>query len=103
MRVSLMDVHGALSRVVFAVSDNLKPLWVDVSAQWQNFAYLSIRIECRGKDVQKVVDRLTHGVLQAEYDYRFTCSYPTRPDPEDWVVVTAYPNLQHDDRVVNGR
>lgn len=93
MTPSLMDVHGALSNLVFAVRQNLEPLWTRVHAEWQNGTYLSVVVECRGKNVQEIADRLSHGVLQGDYDYRFSVSYPTSVGPNDWVEVRAYPRL----------
>lgn len=97
-RVSLMDVHGSLSHLVFAVRENLKPLWVTVTAEWSDHTYLSVLVECRGKDVQMIADRLNHGVLQGKYDYRFTVSYGTGREPNEWTWVRAYPDLMHDHR-----
>lgn len=97
-RVSLMDVHGALSHLVFAVKQCLEPLPVDVEADYNNTTYLSLLVSCRGKDVQKIADRLNHGVLQGEYDYRFRVAYSTGCDPNEWTWVRAYPDLMHDHR-----
>lgn len=95
-RPSLMDVHGALSYWVFAVQQNLEPLWVTVTAEWHSITYLNIVVECRGKDVQMVADRLRHGVLQGEFDYRFrSVSMPVGTPDHEWTVVRAYPDLQH--------
>jgi len=96
----LLSVHGALSTLVYAVSETLKPMMVDVSARWRNGTYLSVEIECRERNKQKVIDRLSHGALVGEYDYRFSLSYLTMPaDPDDWVTVTAYPDMHHDVRI----
>lgn len=102
-RVSLMDVHSALSHLVFAVKQNLEPMYVGVKAEWENYTYLVVEVECRGKDVQKIADRLSHGVLQGDYDYRFRVSYPINPEPDAWVNVRAYPDLGHDDRLLQKR
>jgi len=98
-RVSLMEVHSALSHLTFAVGEALRPLNVGVSAKWDQYTYLSVQVECSERDKQKVVDQLSHGVLQEPYDYRFRCSYPTGGSPTDWVTVSAYPNMTHDDNL----
>jgi hypothetical protein len=93
----LIDIHGELSRLVFAVQQNLEPLPVEVRAEWQNGTYLSVAVECKGKHVQTVSDRLVHGVLQGEFDYRFrSIARPTGIGPDAWTTVRAYPDLQHD-------
>lgn len=98
--VSLMDVHGAISNLAFAVSQTLEPLSVDVRVAWDRFTYLHVDVECRERDRQTVVDRLSHGALTGSYDYRFSVSHPLgEKDPDAWVVVKAYPNLSHDDKI----
>lgn len=93
---SLMDVHGELSRLVFAVQQNLEPLMVDVSAEWHNNTYLVVVVECKGKHVQTVADRLAHGILQGEFDYRFrSIARPTGIGPDAWTSVRAYPDMHH--------
>jgi len=97
---NLLSVHGALSTLVYAVSETLKPMMVDVSARWRSGTYLSVEIECRERNKQKVIDRLSHGALIGNYDYRFRLSYSTSPaDPDEWVIVTAYPDMHHDVRI----
>jgi hypothetical protein len=96
---SLGAAHSALSHLCFAVGETLAPMWVQVRAQWQNGTYLTVEVMCREKNKQEVIDRLLHGALVQDYDYRFRVSYPTGPvDPHTWVTVTAYPDMQHDDR-----
>lgn len=98
-RATLFDVHHSLSHLVFAVRENLKPLWVTVTAEWHEITYLTVAVECRGKDVQMVADRLVHGVLQGEYDYRFrSVSKPVGIGPDTWTIVRASPDMQHDQR-----
>lgn len=100
-RVSLFDVHGSLSALVFAVNKALDPIMCEVTAQWKNGTYLSITVEVRAKHKQLVIDRLSHGVLVDDYDYRFSLSYATMPEePDDWIFITAYPDMHHDDRRV---
>lgn len=102
--ISLSDVHGALSGLVYAVHLALDPIICEVKAHWQNDIYLSVTVECRERDKQRVIDKLAHGAIHGDYDYRFRLSYPTMPkDPDDWTVVTAYPDIHHDDRRVKGR
>ena len=96
----LLSVHGALSSLVYAVSETLRPLAVDVSARWRNGTYLAVEIECREKHKQMVIDRLSHGALVGDFDYRFSLSYPTSvSDPDEWVFVTAHPDMHHDVRI----
>lgn len=98
-RVSLMDVHSTLSHLIFAVSETLKPLNVGVKATWDQYTYLSVHVDCYERDKQMVIDRLSHGALYGEYDYRFSCSYPTwKINPMDWVTVKAYPDMSWDDK-----
>lgn len=99
-RVSLMEVHSALSHLVFAVGQALMTLNVRVSACWEQHTYLCVEVECREKDRQMVVDRLSHGALTEQYDYRFSVSHPTgETDQNAWVVVRAYPDMGHDDKL----
>lgn len=101
-KVSLMDVHSTLSHLSFAVVQTLKPLNVGVKVMWDQWTYLSVLVECYERDKQMVIDRLSHGVLYGEYDYRFLVSYPTgKIDPTDWVTVKAYPDMSHDDKLFN--
>lgn len=98
-QISLLDVHCVLSALSFAVKETLSPLWVDVKVQWREGTYLSVEVECRARNKQEVIDRLAHGALVGKYDYRFRLSYPTMPtEPDDWLTVTAYPDMHHDDR-----
>lgn len=93
---TLSETHSALSHLVHAVRLALEPLSVDVIAQWRSSTYLSVEIACAERDKQRVVDALTHGALHDTYDYRFQLSYSTSPThPDDWVRVTAYPDLFH--------
>jgi hypothetical protein len=56
---------------------------------------LFIEIEVRAKDSVQVADRLQHGVLWGEYDYRFSAGREISEDPERFVKVTAYPRWDH--------
>lgn len=93
-----MDVHNALSHLVFAVDQALEPFIVEVKAEWQSHTYLSVEVGCYGRNVQPIADRLCHGVLQGPYDYRFRVSHPMHSHDDEWTWVKAYPDLQHDDR-----
>jgi hypothetical protein len=97
-RVSLMEVHGSLSALCFAVKQCLSDVNCDVYGEYRQGTYISIKIECLGRNMQKVVDRMVHGVLQGDYDYRFKVSYPGAVDDLEWITVTAYPDMSHDDR-----
>lgn len=103
-KVSLFEVHGALASLVYAVKKTMEPLMVDVRAHWQNGIYLTITVECKAKHKQIVIDRLQHGVLCDGFDYRFGVGYPTMPEhPEDYVVVTGYPDIHHDHRRIEAK
>ena len=94
-----MDVHGAVSHLAFAVSEEIKPINAGVSIHWDHLTYLSVEIECYERDKQTVIDRLKHGALTGPYDYRFSLSYPTGgTDPMAWVTIRAYPDMSHDNR-----
>lgn len=100
-KISLMDVHGTVSHLAFAVSKTLEPISAGVSVHWDHLTYLSVEIECYERDKQKVVDRLNHGALVDDYDYRFSVSYPTGgTDPTEWVKVRAYPDMSYDDKKI---
>ena len=96
-RPSLMDCHSKLSELSFAVKLTLEPIPVGIVVEWQEGTYLAVKVECRERDKQQVVDKLNHGALGGGYDYRFSVSYPTgKADPLDWCFVTAYPDIGHD-------
>jgi hypothetical protein len=99
--ISLMDVHGALSHLCFAVKQSLEDKPISVKAEWENHRYLSVEVSCYGRDVQEIADRLSHGVLQGEYDYRFSVSRPVGVPDNEWTWVRAYPDMGHDDRIKN--
>lgn len=92
---SLAEIHRSLSHLAFAVQQNLEPIPVGVSVEWHPISFLSVAVECYGKHVQIVTDRLSHGVLQGEYDYRFSVSRPIGTPDDEWTVVRAYPKLSH--------
>ena len=103
-RVSLFDVHGSLSALCYAIQKALDPIICEVTAEWRNSTYLSVRIECYSKRKQLVIDRLMHGVLVEDYDYRFKLAYSTmKEEPDDWIFITAYPDIHHDDRRVKAQ
>lgn len=99
MTVDLFEVHGALATLLHAVNTELKDLGGWAHIEYHHAIYLRVVIEVRERNKQAVVDRLTHGVLNGPYDYRFRVSYPTsKADPYDRVVVHAYPDMFHDRR-----
>jgi hypothetical protein len=95
-RADLMAVHNALSHLLFAVRKSLEDvpgLW-GIECRYREGVYLSVEIEVTSsKGQQMVVDRLMHGVLWGEYDYRFSLSYPTLYEDGERRVISAYPNL----------
>lgn len=98
-KIPLLTLHSELSKLYHAVAILLEDMYVDITIQWRNGTYLSVNVECWEKDKQKVIDRLNHGALAGEYDYRFSVSYPTGiTDPYQWVVVSGNVNLHHDAR-----
>lgn len=74
---SMMDVHGALSSLLFAVKEELGGMgWPTLS--YSEGVYLQIHIETRQKYRDAVVAKLAHGVLWGPFDYRFKfISYAT--------------------------
>lgn len=100
MRTSLYNCHGKLSELSFAVKLALEPLPVDITIEWRNGTHLTVKVECYERHKQMVVDRLKHGALHGKYDYRFkSISYLTMPaHPWDWTIVTAWPDMEHDDK-----
>lgn len=94
--IPLITIHSELSKLHHAVKLLLDDLYVDITLQWRNGTYLTVEVECREKDKQTVVDRLNHGAVMGEYDYRFTTGYPTGDThPQTWVTVTGYVDLHH--------
>lgn len=104
-RCSLMDVHNALSHLTFAVKQCFSDISVDVSIEYDDYVYISVKIGCYEHDQQKVIDRLSHGIFHGDYDYRFRVSYT--PIVKDAVsmpfargFVYGYPDMGHDMKVV---
>lgn len=108
--VSLMEVHGALSSLLYAANEELKGLGAICELSYRPGTYLELQVEIWGradharsiKNAQAVVDRLRHGILWGEYDYRFDMiSHPqwehVEPDYEP-ICVTAKVDLCHDRR-----
>jgi hypothetical protein len=101
-----MDVHGALSHLVFATGKAMEPFAVDVRVEWRDHTYLTLYIECRAGRAQAVIDRLRHGFLHGPYDYRFSMiGWPGAENVAklhplyDYVTVSAQPDLCHDMRL----
>ncbi len=97
-RNSLFECHHQLSRLCHAVKLALAPIPVQVAAEWHDGTYLSVRVVCQAKQMQRVVDQLNHGALAGGYDYRFEMiSYPSAEglSPWDYVTVSAKPNMFH--------
>lgn len=91
---SMMDVHGALSSLLFAVKEELGGLgWPTLS--YSEGVYLQIHIETREKHREAVVAKLAHGVLWGPFNYRFKCiGYPTgNIAPDDSISVSAMVDL----------
>lgn len=98
-RVDLFAVHGALSALLHAVKTELTGLSVGVSLEYTSGTYLCVVIQVSEKRKQFVVDKLRHGVLNGDYDYRFSVSYPTSyAEPFEAVEVRAYPDMFHDQK-----
>lgn len=95
-KTPLIDIHAALSHLAFAVGQEFDDIWHDVKIEWNRYTYLTVRVECRGKHVQRVTDRMMHGALNGPYDYRFTVSSPVGVPDEEWTCVTLYPDMTHD-------
>lgn len=101
--ISALDLHGALSNLLFAIKEELGP-GVDVRLSYSDGLYLEAIVSCRPHKRQSVVDQLTHGVLWGPYDYRFKgVAYPTMPvDPWDWIELRAIVDL-HASKPPSGR
>lgn len=97
LRPSMMDVHGALSSLLFAVKEELGHLGYP-RLTYSEGVYLQIHIETREKHRDAVVAKLQHGILWGPFDYRFKCiSYPTMGamDPVDRTEVSAMVDLSN--------
>jgi len=101
-----MGVHGALSHLVFAVSKSFEDCCVTCRVEWRNSTYLTLLVECRAGEAQRVMDRLRHGILWGEYDYRFRmlgwagAEVVAKLHPlYDTVTISAQPDLSHDMRL----
>lgn len=103
--VSLMEVHNALSHLLFAVKEAMNPYYVDVRIDYNQYTYITVSIECYVPRFQLVVDRLKHGVLWGDYNYRFRMiGHPPFGDIQrrsqfDTVVITASPDMSFDDNL----
>lgn len=100
-RTSLIDAQNALSHLHFAVAEEFRDIAV-WGIKLEYHAYpglgLAVVIEVRSKHSQLVVDRLLHGVLNGDYDYRFAyASREIHESPDVFVHVTAYPEIMHKD------
>lgn len=104
-RVSLMEVHSALSHLIFAVSEAMEPYCVDVRVSYNKWTYITLSIECYVPRFQLVVDRLKHGILWGDYNYRFKMiGHPPIGDIQrrnrwDTVVISASPDMSFDDKL----
>lgn len=104
---SMMDVHGALSSLLYAANEELRSLGATCELRYRSETYLSLEVEIRSctdsdrqiKNARAVVDRLRHGILWGEYDYRFgMISHPCWEHVEDGyesIFVTASVDLHH--------
>lgn len=97
MQPTLLEVHGRLAELSYAVKLMLEGISCRADVRWDASTYLRVEVECRGKDVQKVVDRLHVGAIAGPYDFRFSSlSYQTGAKDLDYVIVSAWPNMTHD-------
>jgi len=90
--VSPMDLHSALSKLLFAV-DQAMPHGCNVEARYAQSTYLSVLVECPARHKQVVIDRLQHGILWGPFNYRFSSLSYSTSDPSDWQTVTGYLDL----------
>ena len=100
--VPLGDVHSELSSLIHAAEEYLKDLDCAVKIEYDQVTYLNLVVEVwgaqpRSKRVQAVVDRLQHGILWGEYDYRFRMITRPLSDPESYrpTEVRASLDLSH--------
>lgn len=79
--ITMMDVHSALSHLLFAIDQDM-PVGTAVRASYDQHCYLQIEVETTLQRRQLVVDRLVRGILWGPYDYRFKlvgCSVGDEP------------------------
>lgn len=93
--ITAMDLHSALSSLLFAVDQEMGPLGF-VRISYSEYVYLQVHVECRRKNRDAVVAKLHHGVLWGPFDYRFRyISYPTMGEqPDDFIEVSAMIDIQ---------
>lgn len=93
----MMDVHGALSNLLFAVKEDLDGMGYP-RLTYSDGVYLQIHIETRERYRDAIVAKLQHGILWGPFDYRFKCiSYPTMGamEPNDATEVSAMVDLSN--------
>lgn len=91
--ITAMDLHGALSTMLFAIDQELGPLGYPRLSYTRDL-YLQVHVECLFKQAEEVSARLSHGVLWGPFDYRFRCiGRPLGCDPDDRIEVSAMVDL----------
>ena len=95
-KISMMDVHGALGRLLHAVQEDM-PAGCVVELRYNRDTYLEVVVECTKRTIQTVVDRLTHGVVWGHYDFRFRLVGRPIGDFDEFerLYVTALVDLSH--------
>lgn len=95
----LLDVHGALSALLFATQKEMEPYNVEVELRYRSRIYLEVLIDVPNHKVRQiVVDRLNRGVLWGKYDYRFRLVTHSPNAPDGPQTVSATVDLHHDQR-----
>lgn len=91
----LIEIHAELARLLHAVREEL-PISCDVTLSYDFDTYLEVVVDCPIRHRQLVVDRLSRGVLNGPYDYRFSAVQysPTDDSARQWVRAAV--NLHHD-------
>lgn len=91
----MLSIHGALSRLLFAVKLELEGLSAHAEIGYAQGTYLRVDVETTLRDRQAVHDRLSRGCVQREFDYRFSgiSWQPTSEEPRQFI--TAYVDLHH--------
>lgn len=88
--IPLLTLHNALSHLLHAIKLEI-PAICGCSLRYTAELYLTVEIEVPIHYRQLVVDRLLHGVLNGDYDYRFKGVRwsPTSTEPRQWISASV--------------
>lgn len=97
--IPMLDLHSALSRLSYAVKLELEPVCADIVVEWREGTHLAVRVSANKRFKQLIIDRLTRGAIQRDYDYRFSGVSYSLDDETEWQTVMAYVDLHHPRKV----